>query len=65
MAKRTIPKIRRNTLIPPLPSKRSILPVDFKTKYLSPKFYIDLYDFAKTEKLNIKEMNIIIFLNCI
>ncbi len=41
------------------------LPVDFKTKYLSPKFYIDLYDFAKTEKLNIKEMNIIIFLNYI
>ena len=38
MAKRTIPKIRRSTLIPPFPNKRSIFPVDFKTIYTNTKF---------------------------
>ena len=38
MLKRTIPKILRKTLIPPLPNNRSIFPVDFRTKYTNTKF---------------------------
>ena len=37
MAKRIIPNTRRNTLIPPFPKRRSILPVDFSTKYTNNK----------------------------
>ncbi len=38
---------------------------DFKIRYLSPKFYIDLYDFIKKEKIELNDLNINSLLNYI
>ena len=38
---------------------------DFKIKYLSPKFYIDLYDFINTEKIQLNDLDINFLLNYI
>jgi len=36
---------------------------DFKIRYLSPKFYIDLYDFINKEKIELNDLNINFLLN--
>ena len=38
---------------------------DFKIRYLSPKFYIDLYDFTKMEKIELNDLDIKFLLNYI
>ena len=38
---------------------------DFKIRYLSPKFYIDLYDFTNKEKIELNHLNINFLLNYI
>ena len=38
---------------------------DFKIRYLSPKFYIDLYDFIKKEKIELNDLDINSLLNYI
>ena len=38
---------------------------DFKVRYLSPKFYIDLYDFIMKEKIELNDLNINSLLNYI
>ena len=38
---------------------------DFKIRYLSPKFYIDLYDFIKKEKIELNDLDINFLLNYI
>ena len=38
---------------------------DFKIRYLSPKFYIDLYDFIKKEKIELNDLDIDLLLNYI
>ena len=41
------------------------LSYDFKIRYLSPKFYIDLYDFINKEKIELNELDIGYLLNYI
>ena len=38
---------------------------DFKIRYLSPKFYIDLYDFINKEKIELNDLDINFLLNYI
>ena len=38
---------------------------DFKIRYLSPKFYIDLYDFINKEKIELNDLDIYFLLNYI
>ena len=40
-----------------------VLSPDFKIRYLSPKFYIDLYDFISKEKIEVNDLDIYFLLN--